>query len=164
MIFNSHANMAAGYSRLGGGAFVVVGGSTADIVKEFGDLEFCGSFLFGGKFLNGLASGLKLGFLDRACHVQDDIKRHLGVQHHTDGVQAKFLDRAQQLNLLAIDRDAGRSRGFGRVTGGDRAIKRAGVGGRADDDETLTIETGGQLFGFFPGSRLRASRCAFCAS
>ena len=64
------------------------------------------------------------------------------------GVQAQLFDRAGQCHLFAVNREAIRRGGFGRVAGGDRAVKRAGVRGRADHDKLLTSELFAHLVGF----------------
>jgi hypothetical protein len=73
------------------------------------------------------------------------------------GVQAQFLDRTRQGDLLAVEAEARLGGGVGGVTGGDGAVERAGVGGGADDDELLPVELRGQRLGLGLGFEVAAS-------
>ncbi len=73
------------------------------------------------------------------------------MQAHDDLVDAQFLDRRGQDDLLAIDREARRGRGLGGVAGADRAVERAAVGGGADHDELLALQALGHRRGLAPG-------------
>jgi hypothetical protein len=94
---------ASGASRGGRAVVEVVELRGADIVEKLGDLEFRGGLFLGGQFLDRLARGLKLGLFGRAGDVQDDVHVDLGVQVHVHGVQAQFLDRTAERDLLAVE-------------------------------------------------------------
>jgi hypothetical protein len=62
----------------------------ADIVEQFGDLEFRGGLFLGGQFLDRLAGGLKLGLFGERATFSDRPRRPRGAGSR---VQAQFLDR-----------------------------------------------------------------------
>ena len=130
------------------GLFVV---RRTDVVEQFGDLELGGGIGLGGQFLDRLALRLQFSFLGRTGDVQDDGRINLGVQHDADIVQAQFLDRLVQHDLLAVQREARLGGGIGRVTGGDGPIQRAGVGCGTDDHKGLAVQLVGDFLGLCLG-------------
>ena len=119
------------------------------------------SFFFRSKFLDRLAGRLQLGLFGRAGDVQLDGDHDLGVQVHLDLVQAQFLDGLTDHDLFAVDRETFLGGDGGCVTGGDRAIQVAAVGGRANHDELLSIELVAQGFGFFLGFQVACFELRF---
>jgi hypothetical protein len=123
----------------------------ADIVEQFGDLEFGFGLCLGGKLLDRLARSLKLGLFGGAGDVDADRDLDLGVKRHRDRVQTQFLDRPVEHDGPAVDREARGGGGLGDVARRDRAIERARIGGGADQDELLAVERAGLGGGFGPG-------------
>ena len=103
------------------GEIVIIRGGGTDILKEFRDLEIGGLVGFGGGILDGFARGLQFSLFVGACDVQLNCRLYLWVKRDDDVMQAEFLDRAGQCDLLAFETEAvfggrvGRS-SCGRIT------------------------------------------------
>ena len=96
-----------------------------------------------------LAARLALGLVVGAGDVQHDIDDDLGMQSHTRLMQPKRLDGTLEDDLAAVDGEAAGGDGFGDVARRHRAIKLAGVAGRADGDEDFAFQLLGDGLGLF---------------
>ena len=76
-------------------------------------------------------------------------------------MHAKLFDRTIQHDLSAVDGETICNRSICRVTGGNRTIQGARIGGRTDDHEGLAIQLFADSFGFFAGFQVGEFQLSF---
>src|SRR5262245_43818257 len=90
-----------------------------------------------------LATGLALGFIGGARHVEGDADDNLGMQRNADGVEAEGLDRLVEHRLPAVDAEATGGDDLDDVARRHRAVELTGVAGLTNGSEALALELGG---------------------